>query len=146
MDGFNLTSTSIWEIIQSQKKKSIEICLMCLGALISFFQALNMTQSWMCLVNLTSVLMFRISSSCWKLLKSSWWLDDCSLYRFESFVWVKNRGLEFGGNIFNMECSLSPVMRGECISLFRLGKWLQEMTFDINGTGEKFTFHGNNCF
>lgn len=35
-----------------------------------------------------------------------------------------------------MECSLSPVMRGECISLFTEGKWLQEMTSDINGTGK----------
>jgi len=45
-----------------------------------------------------------------------------------------------------MECSLLAVTRGECISPFSVEKWLQEMTFDINGTGKKFTFHENNCF
>lgn len=36
-----------------------------------------------------------------------------------------------------MKLSLSPVVRGECISLFGVGKWLQEMISDINGTGKK---------
>lgn len=143
MDGFNFTSASIWEIIQSQKKSQRDL-LNCVWVLWSVLSKLWIWPNLECV---------------WWIWRQHWclgfpvhaenyWspLDDCSLYQFESFVWVKNRGLEFGSNIFNMECSLAPVMRGECISLFRVGKWLQEMTSDINGTGKKFTFHENNCF